>query len=154
MFLRSYYRCSSSKSCLARKQVERSHTDPNMLVNTYISEHNHPCPTQRKALAGSSRSSSTSKSSAVTTSASSRISQNKDEPNKFHFPFSPNPLYPAEVVKEEDVDGNKAAIFPELLHEDLFPNLDGDSLTMLSDNSCGDNMENKTISLIDSSKSL
>ncbi|MBA0774616.1 hypothetical protein Gotri_009815 [Gossypium trilobum] len=49
-------RCSSSKGCSARKQVERSRTDPNMLVITYTSEHNHPWPTQRNALAGSTRS--------------------------------------------------------------------------------------------------
>ena len=54
--IRGYYRCSSSKGCSARKQVERSRTDPNMLVITYTSEHNHPWPTQRNALAGSSRS--------------------------------------------------------------------------------------------------
>ncbi|KAK1279285.1 putative WRKY transcription factor 14 [Acorus gramineus] len=53
---KSYYRCSSSKGCSARKQVERSRTDPNMLVITYTSEHNHPWPTQRNALAGSTRS--------------------------------------------------------------------------------------------------
>ncbi|KAL8142375.1 hypothetical protein V2J09_015407 [Rumex salicifolius] len=52
---RGYYRCSSSKGCSARKQVERSRTDPNMLVITYTSEHNHPWPTQRNSLAGSSR---------------------------------------------------------------------------------------------------
>ncbi|GMH27709.1 hypothetical protein Nepgr_029552 [Nepenthes gracilis] len=53
---RGYYRCSSSKGCSARKQVERSRTDPNMLVITYTSEHNHPWPTQRNSLAGSTRS--------------------------------------------------------------------------------------------------
>ncbi|OAY78747.1 probable WRKY transcription factor 65 [Ananas comosus] len=41
---RGYYRCSSSKGCPARKQVERSRTDPNMLVVTYSFEHNHPWP--------------------------------------------------------------------------------------------------------------
>ncbi|CAN6280304.1 unnamed protein product [Urochloa humidicola] len=53
---RGYYRCSSSKGCPARKQVERSRTDPTLLVITYNSEHNHPWPTQRNALAGSTRS--------------------------------------------------------------------------------------------------
>ncbi|KAK3157271.1 hypothetical protein QOZ80_2AG0118570 [Eleusine coracana subsp. coracana] len=52
---RGYYRCSSSKGCSARKQVERSRTDPSMLVITYTSDHNHPWPTQRSALAGSTR---------------------------------------------------------------------------------------------------
>ncbi|MQL81064.1 hypothetical protein Taro_013523 [Colocasia esculenta] len=55
---RSYYRCSSSKGCPARKQVERSQTNPNMLVITYTSEHSHPWPTQRNALAGTTRSTS------------------------------------------------------------------------------------------------
>lgn len=41
---RGYYRCSSSKGCPARKQVERSRDDPSMLVVTYACEHNHPGP--------------------------------------------------------------------------------------------------------------
>ncbi|XP_072994937.1 probable WRKY transcription factor 65 [Typha latifolia] len=44
---RGYYRCSSSKGCPARKQVERSHVDPTMLVVTYSFEHNHPWPLPR-----------------------------------------------------------------------------------------------------------
>ncbi|WVZ68828.1 hypothetical protein U9M48_017717 [Paspalum notatum var. saurae] len=41
---RGYYRCSSSKGCPARKQVERSRTDPTVLLVTYTFEHNHPSP--------------------------------------------------------------------------------------------------------------
>ncbi|CAH9081173.1 unnamed protein product [Cuscuta epithymum] len=41
---RGYYRCSSSKGCPAKKQVERSRVDPNMLLVTYSCEHNHPWP--------------------------------------------------------------------------------------------------------------
>ncbi|GJM97290.1 hypothetical protein PR202_ga14208 [Eleusine coracana subsp. coracana] len=52
---KGYYRCSSSKGCMARKQVERSRSDPNMLVITYTAEHNHPWPMQRNVLAGYSR---------------------------------------------------------------------------------------------------
>ncbi|XP_062016750.1 probable WRKY transcription factor 65 isoform X2 [Rosa rugosa] len=44
---RGYYRCSSSKGCPARKQVERSRVDPTTLVITYSSEHNHPWPASR-----------------------------------------------------------------------------------------------------------
>nr|QFI57421.1 WRKY26 [Glycyrrhiza glabra] len=44
---RGYYRCSSSKSCPARKQVERSHVDPTVLLVTYSSDHNHPWPLSR-----------------------------------------------------------------------------------------------------------
>lgn len=52
---RGYYRCSSSKACLARKQVERSYTDPAMLTITYTGEHNHPEPAHRNSLAGTTR---------------------------------------------------------------------------------------------------
>ncbi|XP_010537133.1 PREDICTED: LOW QUALITY PROTEIN: probable WRKY transcription factor 27 [Tarenaya hassleriana] len=52
---RNYYRCSSSKGCSARKQVERSNLDPNILVVTYTGEHTHPRPTHRNSLAGSTR---------------------------------------------------------------------------------------------------
>ncbi|BAT87729.1 hypothetical protein LR48_Vigan09g174400 [Vigna angularis] len=82
---RGYYRCSSSKGCSARKQVERSRTDPNMLVITYTSEHNHPWPTQRNALAGSTRSqpsknnAGNSKSSEGSNPQKSTISKAKDE---------------------------------------------------------------------------
>ncbi|KAJ4787557.1 WRKY DNA-binding protein 65 [Rhynchospora pubera] len=41
---RGYYRCSSSKGCPARKQVERSRVDPSTLVVTYSFEHNHAWP--------------------------------------------------------------------------------------------------------------
>ncbi|KAL8228732.1 hypothetical protein R6Q57_013632 [Mikania cordata] len=44
---RGYYRCSSSKGCPARKQVERSRTDPTMFVVTYSCDHNHPWPASR-----------------------------------------------------------------------------------------------------------
>nr|AGV75966.1 WRKY transcription factor 81 [Gossypium hirsutum] len=44
---RGYYRCSSSKGCPARKQVERSRVNPTMLVITYSCEHNHAWPASR-----------------------------------------------------------------------------------------------------------
>ncbi|XP_062223582.1 probable WRKY transcription factor 27 [Phragmites australis] len=52
---RGYYRCSSSKGCAARKQVERSRTDPNTFILTYTNEHNHAAPTHRNSLAGTTR---------------------------------------------------------------------------------------------------
>lgn len=53
---RSYYKCSSSKGCSARKQVEQSCTDPGMFIITYNSaEHNHSKPTRRSSLAGTNR---------------------------------------------------------------------------------------------------
>ncbi|KAG2693327.1 hypothetical protein I3760_08G090600 [Carya illinoinensis] len=41
---RGYYRCSTSKGCSAKKQVERCRTDASMLIITYTSSHNHPGP--------------------------------------------------------------------------------------------------------------
>ncbi|KAF9619804.1 hypothetical protein IFM89_009555 [Coptis chinensis] len=41
---RGYYRCSTSKGCSAKKQVERCRTDASVLIITYTSEHNHPGP--------------------------------------------------------------------------------------------------------------
>ncbi|KAF5744395.1 putative WRKY transcription factor 23 [Tripterygium wilfordii] len=52
---RGYYKCSSSKGCMARKQVERDQSDPGMFKVTYSAEHNHPAPTHRNSLAGSTR---------------------------------------------------------------------------------------------------
>ncbi|XP_031269536.1 probable WRKY transcription factor 27 [Pistacia vera] len=52
---RNYYRCSSSKGCAARKQVERSNTDPNLFIVSYTGDHTHPRPTHRNSLAGSTR---------------------------------------------------------------------------------------------------
>ncbi|ERN02112.1 probable WRKY transcription factor 65 [Amborella trichopoda] len=44
---RGYYRCSTAKGCLAKKQVERCRTDASMLIITYSSTHNHPLPSQQ-----------------------------------------------------------------------------------------------------------
>ncbi|CAL9056792.1 unnamed protein product [Musa banksii] len=55
LLFRGYYRCSSSKGCQARKQVERNREDPGILVITYTAEHNHPVPTHRNSLSGSTR---------------------------------------------------------------------------------------------------
>nr|GMD01641.1 probable WRKY transcription factor 29 [Ipomoea batatas] len=52
---RSYYRCSSSKGCLARKQVEQSNTAAGMFIVTYTAEHCHSQPTRRNSLAGTIR---------------------------------------------------------------------------------------------------
>ncbi|KAK7279896.1 hypothetical protein RJT34_24955 [Clitoria ternatea] len=55
---RNYYRCSSSKGCPARKQVERSNTEADMFIVTYTGDHTHPRPTHRNSLAGSTRTKS------------------------------------------------------------------------------------------------
>ncbi|KAK6154816.1 hypothetical protein DH2020_009064 [Rehmannia glutinosa] len=101
-FPRGYYRCSSSKGCSARKQVERSRTDPNMLVITYTSEHNHPWPTQRNALAGSTRSQpskTTSSSKNPPNSEAQNPTNQKQEQIK-----TGNTVTSSTHVKEEEMD--------------------------------------------------
>ncbi|XP_051132366.1 WRKY transcription factor 22-like isoform X2 [Andrographis paniculata] len=44
---RGYYRCSTSKGCGARKQVERNRSNPGMYIVTYTGDHNHPMPANR-----------------------------------------------------------------------------------------------------------
>nr|QGQ64074.1 WRKY transcription factor 51 [Santalum album] len=48
-------RCSSSKGCTARRQVERSPSDPNIFIVTYSGDHSHPRPVHRNSLARASR---------------------------------------------------------------------------------------------------
>ncbi|XP_075479348.1 WRKY transcription factor 22-like isoform X1 [Primulina tabacum] len=52
---RGYYKCSTAKGCMARKQVERNKSNPGMFIVTYTAEHNHPIPTHRNSLACSTR---------------------------------------------------------------------------------------------------
>ncbi|PHU09672.1 putative WRKY transcription factor 27 [Capsicum chinense] len=69
---RGYYRCSTSKGCLARKQVERNRSDPNMFIVTYTAEHNHPMPTHRNSLAGSTRQKPANSEAGTTASDSNK----------------------------------------------------------------------------------
>ncbi|XP_076887194.1 WRKY transcription factor 22-like [Bidens hawaiensis] len=55
-FPRNYYRCSTTKTCGAKKQVERSLIDSNIFIVSYSGEHIHPRPTHRSSLAGTTRS--------------------------------------------------------------------------------------------------
>ena len=77
--------------------MERSRSDPNMLVITYTSEHNHPWPTQRNALAGSTRS-QPSKNNA----SASNISSPSSQPQ--------NTVNPKEDLKESSNDSLSPAV--------------------------------------------
>ncbi|XP_024032508.1 probable WRKY transcription factor 23, partial [Morus notabilis] len=46
---RSYYRCTSA-SCNVKKRVERSYSDPNVVVTTYEGQHTHPSPLTSRQL--------------------------------------------------------------------------------------------------------
>lgn len=170
--LRGYYRCSSSKGCSARKQVERSRTDPNMLVITYTSEHNHPWPIQRNALAGSTRSSSSSNPNpSKSSTANATANSSSGSQNNTHLPSTatPPPLS-ASAVKDEkreddmefdnvedDEDNQIAPYRPEIHQHQHQPDnffadleeLEGDSLSMLLSQGCLGDRENKTTAASD-----
>ncbi|XP_047316643.1 probable WRKY transcription factor 69 [Impatiens glandulifera] len=69
-FPRGYYRCSTSKGCSAKKQVERCKTDTSMIIITYTSTHNHPSP---------DLSSSSSSSSITNPSQHEQTNQNQNQ---------------------------------------------------------------------------
>ncbi|KAL5727176.1 WRKY Transcription Factor [Ranunculus cassubicifolius] len=100
---RGYYRCSSSKGCLARKQVERSRTDPLMFIITYTAEHNHPVPTHRNSLAGSTRhklSAQQNPSTSTTKTNTTAISK----PSTSSSPLGLSPVTPLTTSMEEEDD--------------------------------------------------
>ncbi|KAF3590756.1 hypothetical protein DY000_02027166 [Brassica cretica] len=70
---RSYYRCSSSKGCLARKQVERNPQNPEKFTITYTNEHNHELPTRRNSLAGSTRAKSSQPKPSITKKSGKQV---------------------------------------------------------------------------------
>uniref|UniRef100_A0A803KZF2 WRKY domain-containing protein n=1 Tax=Chenopodium quinoa TaxID=63459 RepID=A0A803KZF2_CHEQI len=124
---RGYYRCSSSKGCLARKQVERNRSDPKMFIVTYTSEHNHPMPTHRNSLAGSTRQKpltttgtppeqpTCSSPSAASLSPLTEKSESKTEGD--------------ELIKEEE-DTSEMALSDLMLNDDFyvgFEQIDGGS---------------------------
>ncbi|KAK4421013.1 putative WRKY transcription factor 14 [Sesamum alatum] len=104
---RGYYRCSSSKGCSARKQVERSRTDPNMLVITYTSEHNHPWPTQRNALAGCTRSQASKNHGAAKNSPNSQAQKPKSPKEEQKDISTEN------TVSSSGIDTNSATVKEE-----------------------------------------
>ncbi|KAL5731454.1 WRKY Transcription Factor [Ranunculus cassubicifolius] len=117
---RGYYRCSSSKGCSARKQVERSRTDPNMLVITYTSEHNHPWPTQRNALAGSTRSQPPKNSNGGAKNMTSNKHIMKEEPKESVSINVVDGSINVSTVKEEILQEEKPSEFDHF-HQNYRP---------------------------------
>ncbi|KAL0393594.1 UNVERIFIED_CONTAM: putative WRKY transcription factor 29 [Sesamum latifolium] len=104
---RSYYRCSSLKGCLARKQVEQSCADPGMFIITYTAEHSHSQPTRRNCLAGTVRQKFPSRAKSPT-SRPAKQGTTDQESTSSGSPKTPQQVSSAEVafagarVKEEN----------------------------------------------------
>ncbi|XP_047944953.1 probable WRKY transcription factor 69 isoform X1 [Salvia hispanica] len=95
---RGYYKCSSSKGCPARKQVERSRLDPTTLLITYSCNHNHPLPTTTKNHHHHQHHKpplpTTAASSAAKTTISSSSSDTVSPPPVTSFPPEPTSSQP------------------------------------------------------------
>ncbi|KAK1276645.1 WRKY transcription factor 22 [Acorus gramineus] len=135
---RGYYRCSSSKGCPARKQVESHRSDPSILVITYTAEHNHPLPTHRNSLAGSTRHKFTPNPNPNSQSQS----QSQDPPSSSlagegdglittttgpAAGLSPTtPLSTTSIGHDEEEEEEDQMLEDMLMGEDLFMDLDED----------------------------
>ncbi|KAI5655417.1 hypothetical protein M9H77_32604 [Catharanthus roseus] len=123
---RSYYRCSSSKGCLARKQVEQSCKDPSIFIVTYTAEHSHSQPTKKNALAGTVRHKfpNPKTPSKATSSSSKLVAKAKDSSSSV-----PSPLIPSvENVKQEmmsiEEDDNNIIFSGVKLDDEFFSGLE------------------------------
>ncbi|KAL1198126.1 WRKY transcription factor 22 [Cardamine amara subsp. amara] len=126
---RGYYRCSTSKGCLARKQVERNRSDPAMFIVTYTAEHNHPAPTHRNSLAGSTRQKTSDQP--TTKSPTTTIATYSSSPVTSADEF----ILPVEDLAVEDLDGDEdlLSLSDTVVSEDFFDGLEeftaGDSFS-------------------------
>ncbi|CAL4888637.1 unnamed protein product [Urochloa decumbens] len=144
---RGYYRCSSSKGCAARKQVERSRTDPNTFILTYTGEHNHAAPTHRNSLAGTTRHKFPSSAAAppppsvVVGSAGAGDAQLQHQ-HQQRSPTTPStssataglsPTTPLRTPSDDDEEEELMVEDMEMAGEDelLFLNADGDDAALL-----------------------
>ncbi|KAE8703572.1 putative WRKY transcription factor 23 [Hibiscus syriacus] len=85
-FPRSYYRCTST-SCNVKKRVERSFTDPSIVVTTYEGQHTHPSPLMPRPSLGVSHL-----NSGISAGAVFGMSMQRDQSHFYHhhqqLPFS------------------------------------------------------------------
>ncbi|KAL6549922.1 WRKY transcription factor [Orobanche minor] len=112
---RSYYRCSSSKGCLARKQVEQSCADPGLLIVTYTAEHTHSQPIKRNSLAGTVRQKLQSRNETKT------IVPEKTEESRSPVSIdqvNPDNVRIARIDKEENKTENEARVIKGENHDD------------------------------------
>lgn len=87
------------KGCAARKQVERSNTDPNIFIVTYTGEHMHPRPTHRNSLAGSTRNKFTGALQKAETAS------HQEDPESKPASFSPTTPLTAPIDEDRMIGG-------------------------------------------------
>uniref|UniRef100_A0A7N0TSF6 WRKY domain-containing protein n=1 Tax=Kalanchoe fedtschenkoi TaxID=63787 RepID=A0A7N0TSF6_KALFE len=120
---RGYYRCSTSKGCSAKKQVERSRTDASMLIITYTSTHNHPGPNLPGSTNLTSQNQETQELSTGEIVAEPKLEQpevedelgeNNIEREEDHFHY----IEPPQDVTNHN-DGNPFSVVLDSTHESL-----------------------------------
>ncbi|CAI9102028.1 OLC1v1000215C1 [Oldenlandia corymbosa var. corymbosa] len=125
---RGYYRCSTSKGCMARKQVERHRSDPGMFIVTYTSEHNHPMPTNRNTVAGNSRNKPSSPPQATNSGEPAKSSSSppvspsaslNSAPEKFEIESSSKD----DILEDEDDDAVNGYEM-DVIDDDFFKGLE------------------------------
>lgn len=126
---RSYYRCSSLKGCLARKQVEQSCNDPGMFIITYSGEHSHNHPTRRSSLAGTNRHKFTTPKSPSSVNTSTIVATPKDSSCSPTSDISEEVVILQQPIKhEQEAEGiSKDAEFvisDMILNDDFFVGLE------------------------------
>ncbi|CAL8157356.1 unnamed protein product [Prunus armeniaca] len=127
---RSYYRCSSSKGCSARKQVERSCSNPETFIITYTAEHNHVHPTRRNSLAGSTRSkfpSSKNKDkckSSLNSPAKTNLAASIEEDHDVQSASTNAVKEEAQLLLEEDEISHENVMLDVMLSDEMIPSLE------------------------------
>lgn len=127
---RSYYRCSSSKGCSARKQVERSCSNPETFIITYTAEHNHVHPTRRNSLAGSTRSkfpSSKNKDkckSSLNSPAMTNLAASIEEDHDVQSASTNAVKEEAQLLLEEDEISHENVMLDVMLSDEMIPSFE------------------------------
>ncbi|KAI3720727.1 hypothetical protein L2E82_31720 [Cichorium intybus] len=120
-FPRNYYRCSTTKACGAKKQVERSPADPTIFIVSYSGEHIHPRPTHRSSLAGSTRSNkfNTDNSNKPPVSGNTAPAILENPPCSSSSPVNTSSFSPTTSSKEDECEINDEEEYDEDI---LIPN--------------------------------
>ncbi|XP_051125793.1 probable WRKY transcription factor 65 isoform X2 [Andrographis paniculata] len=103
---RGYYRCSSSKGCPARKQVERSRDDPTMLVVTYSCDHNHPWPASRNNHHRTAISAAAAPNVAVSEEEEDEEEEEEDEANQAEEQLQEEKKLPSAAINSNNNQSN------------------------------------------------
>ena len=122
--------------------MERNKTDPGMFIVTYTGEHNHPAPTHRNSLAGSTRQKPLTPQN-VTAGDSNKTQKQYSSPETS---FDEELAVPQtqtqstttdskeeeeeeeereDLVEEDDEEGDEFGISDMVLNDDFFMGLDG-----------------------------